>query len=86
MCVHSKSKIKTKVTDKQNVEHFKMINGRLYFPKFCNDLKMLLSSSREIFIRALLFSQPASDVPETSLEGPLKVLMSGTSRKPSWNS
>ena len=33
ICVYSKSKIKTKVTIKQNLEHFKLI--RLFIPKFC---------------------------------------------------
>ena len=54
--VYSKSKIKTKVTSKQNLEHFKMINGRLFIHKFCSNSKMLLSSSWAIFIRALMFS------------------------------
>ena len=48
--------MKTKVTGKQNVEHFKMINWRLFIHKFCNNSKMLLSSSSAIFIRALVFS------------------------------
>ena len=39
ICVYSKSKIKTKVTSKQNLEHFKMINRRLFIPKFCNNSK-----------------------------------------------
>ena len=56
ICVYSKSKIKTKVTSKQNLEHFKMINRRLFIHKFCNNSKMLLSSSWAIFIRALVFS------------------------------
>ena len=37
ICVYSKSKIKTKVTSKQNLEHFKMINRRLFIHKFCNN-------------------------------------------------
>ena len=45
ICVYSKSKIKTKVTGKQKLEHFKMINQRLFIHKFCNNSKMLLSSS-----------------------------------------
>ena len=56
ICVYSKSKIKTKVTSKQNLEHFEMINGRLFIHKFCNNSKMLLSSSWAIFIGALVFS------------------------------
>ena len=56
ICVYSKSKIKAKVTSKQNLEHFKMINRRLFIHKFCNNSKMLLSSSWAIFIRALVFS------------------------------
>ena len=56
ICVYSKSKIKTKVTSKQNLEHFKMINRRLFIHKFCNNSKMLLSYSWAIFIRALVFS------------------------------
>ena len=56
ICVYSKSKIKTKVTSKQNLEYFKMINRRLFIHKFCNNSKMLLSSSWAIFIRALVFS------------------------------
>ena len=39
ICVYSKSKIKTKVTSKQNLEHFKMINRRLFIRKFCNNSK-----------------------------------------------
>ena len=54
--VYSKSKIKTKVTSKQNLEHFKMTNRTLFVYKFCNNSKMLLSSSWAIFIRALVFS------------------------------
>ena len=56
ICIYSKSKIKTKVTSKQNPEHFKMINKRLFIHKFCNNLKMLLSSSWAKYIRALVFS------------------------------
>ena len=55
ICVCSKSKIK-KVTNKQNLEHFKMINQRLFIHNFCNNLKMLLSFSWAMFIRALVFS------------------------------
>ena len=55
--LYSKSKIKTKVINKQNLEHFKIINRKSsFFYKFCNNSKMLLSSSRAIFIRALVFS------------------------------
>ena len=39
-CVYSKSKIKTKVTSKQNLEHFKMINRRLLIHKFCDNSKI----------------------------------------------
>ena len=56
ICVYSKSKIKTKVRRKQNLEHIKTINRRLLIHKFCNNSKMLLSSSWTIFIRALVFS------------------------------
>ena len=56
ICVYSKSKIKTKVTNKQNLEHFRIINRKLFIPKFCDNSKMLLSSSWAIFIRALVFS------------------------------
>ena len=56
ICVYSKSKIKPKVTNKQNPEHLKMINWRLFCHKFSNNSKMLLSSSWAIFIRALVFS------------------------------
>ena len=45
-----------KETNKQNLEYFKMINRRLFIHKFCNNSKMLLSSSWAIFIRALVFS------------------------------
>ena len=55
ICVYSKSKIK-KVTNKQNIEHFKMINWRLFSHKLFNNWKMLLPSSCAIFIRALVFS------------------------------
>ena len=54
--VYSKSKIKTKAINKQNLEHFKMINRRLFSHKFFNNLKKLLSSSWAIFIRTLVFS------------------------------
>ena len=37
--VFSKSKIKTKVISKQNLEHFKMINRKLFIHKFCNSSK-----------------------------------------------
>ena len=56
ICVYSKSKTETKVTNKQNLEHFKMRNRRLFILKFCNNSKMLLSFSWAISIRALLFS------------------------------
>ena len=56
ICVYSKSKIKKKVTSKQNLEHLKMINRRLSIHKFCNNSKMLLSSSWAIFITALVLS------------------------------
>ena len=56
ICVYSKNTIKTKVTSKQNLEHFKMINWRSFSHKSFNNPKMLLSSSRAIFIRALVFS------------------------------
>ena len=52
ICIFSKSKIIIKVTSKQNLEHFKMINQRLFIHKFCNNSKMLLSSTWAIFIRA----------------------------------
>ena len=51
VCVCSKSKIK-KVTNKQNLERFKMINRRFFIRKFCNSLKMFLSFSWVISIRA----------------------------------
>ena len=56
ICVYSKSKIKTKVTNKQNLKHFKMINQTLFIHKFRNNSKMLLSSSWAIFIRVLVLS------------------------------
>ena len=56
ICVYSKSKIKTKVTSKQNLEHFKMINRRLFIHKFCNNSKMLLPSSWATSITVLVFS------------------------------
>ena len=56
ICVNSKSEIKTKVINKQNLKHFKMINRRLFIHKFCNNSKMLLSFSWATFIRALVFS------------------------------
>ena len=55
ICVYSKSKIKTKVTSKQNLEHFKMINRRLFIHKFCNNSKMLLSLSWAMFMERLCF-------------------------------
>ena len=55
ICLYSKIK-KTKVTSKQNIEHFKMIHRRLFIQKFCNNAKMLLLSSWAIFIKALVFS------------------------------
>ena len=57
ICVYSKSKIKTKVTSKQNLEYFKMINRRLFIHKFCNNLKMLLSSSWTKFIKCFRLHQ-----------------------------
>ena len=51
--------MKTKVTkmiNKQNLEHFQMINWILLSHKFCNNSKMLLSSSWAIFIGAVMFS------------------------------
>ena len=56
ICAYSNSKMKTKVTNKQNRENFKMINRKLFIPKFCNNSKILLSFSLLIFIRALVFS------------------------------
>ena len=56
ICVYSINKIETKVANKKNLEHFKMIYRRLFIPKFCNNSQMLLSSSWAIFIRALVFS------------------------------
>ena len=44
---------KTKVTSKQNLEYFKMINRRLF--KFCNNSKLLLSSSWAILLEHLCF-------------------------------
>ena len=62
--VCSKSKRETKVISKQNLEHFKMINRRLFVHKFCNNSKMLLSSSWVIFIRALVVSSsPRTNFP-----------------------
>ena len=62
ICAYSKSKIKTKATSKQNLEHFKMINRILLINKLCNNSKMLLSSWA-IFIRALVFlSSPRANV------------------------
>ena len=37
ICVYSKSKMKIKLTSKQNLEHLKMINRRLFIHKFCNN-------------------------------------------------
>ena len=55
--VHTvKSSKRIKVTNKQNLEHFKMINQRLFNHKFCSNLKMLLSSLWAIFIQALVFA------------------------------
>ena len=48
--------MKTKVTSKQNLEHFKMISRRLFTHKFCSNSKMLLSFSWAIFIRVVVFS------------------------------
>ena len=55
ICVRSKSKVKTKVTSKQNLEYFNMINRRLLIYKLCNDSKMLLSSPWAMFISGLCF-------------------------------
>ena len=60
ICVYSKSKIKTKATSKQDLEHFKMISRTLFIHKFCNNSKILLSSSWAIFIRAFVFSSSTS--------------------------
>ena len=43
-------------TSKQSLEHFKILNQRLFIHKFCKNSKMLLASSWAIFIRVLLFS------------------------------
>ena len=55
ICVYSKSKIKTKETNEQNLEYLKVINRRLFIHKFCNNSKMLLSFSWAIFVRVLVF-------------------------------
>ena len=39
--VHCKSNIGIKVTNTQNLEHFKMINRRLFIHKFCSNSKIL---------------------------------------------
>ena len=52
ICVYSKSKIKPEVTNKQNLEHFKVINWTLLSLKFFSNSKILLSSSWAVFIRA----------------------------------
>ena len=46
ICIYSKSKIKTKVTNKQNLEDFKVINWRLFSQKFFNNSRIVLSSER----------------------------------------
>ena len=53
--VYSKSNIKIKVKNKQNLKYFKMISRKLFTHKFCSNSKILLSSSWAIFIRALVF-------------------------------
>ena len=61
-CVYSKSEIKTKVTRKQNIEQFKMINRRLFIRRDGNNENMLLSSSRATFITAFVFwSSPSAN-------------------------
>ena len=45
------SKIKTKVTGKQNLAHFKMTIQIFFIHNFCNNSKMLLSSSWAIFVQ-----------------------------------
>ena len=49
--VYSKSKIKTKVTSKQNLEHFKMINRRL----FIHELKCCCHPPGQYLLECLCF-------------------------------
>ena len=55
ICVYSKSKIKTKETNRPNLEYFKMINRRFFIHKFCNNSKMLLSPFWAMFMETLCF-------------------------------
>ena len=50
ICICSKSKIKTKETNKQNLAYFKMINRILFFHRFCKNSKMLLPPSWAMFM------------------------------------
>ena len=50
ICVCSKSKLKTKETNKQNLAYFKIINRILFFHRFCKNSKMLLPPSWAMFM------------------------------------
>ena len=66
ICVYSKRKIKTKLTSKQNPEHFKIINRGLLIHKFCNNLKVLLFSvSVLVFFVSTNFSIHSYLVPKS---------------------
>ena len=56
--VHRKSNIGIKVTNTQNLEHFKMINRRLFIHKFCSNSKILCCHppGQYLLIRTLVFS------------------------------
>ena len=55
ICVNSKSEIKTKVINKQNLKHFKMINRRLFIHKFCNNSKCCCHSPGQHLLERLCF-------------------------------
>ena len=50
ICECSKSKLKTKETNKQNLAYFKIINRILFFHRFCKNSKMLLPPSWAMFM------------------------------------
>ena len=55
ICVFSKSKIKTEVTRKLNLEHFKMINRRFFINKLCKIQKCCCHPPEQYSLEGLCF-------------------------------
>ena len=55
ICVFSKSKIKTEVTSKLNLEHFKMINRRFFINKLCKIQKCCCHPPEQYSLEGLCF-------------------------------